>query len=335
MKPTITRWFGFAVLALLCLGTSAGFAQSITTAAITGKVTSATGEALPGANVIAVHTPSGTTYGTSSRNDGRFGLPGLRVGGPYTISATLSPTGVLSNYAITYNLRHHRHGHLFQNRYKSIVCDEDTYCQELVRYIHLNPLRANLVKDLEQLDRAVLLSNVLTVRSIRAEPAESMRAEMDELLRGNDDPVAITLPRWSDIWEALCAGRLAEARAGRFTEPANSVKSTQYEAALRVYYVAQMQSAFPDLFSDQDIWDEIRFWNAAKHAAPGDYPTNGIYPASVYSDASTFDAYYYDATYHYVSLVYTYWKKTGSLAGYTSYLGDIEPAINSIPVTNT
>ena len=45
----------------------------------------------------------------------------------------------LIGYAITYNRRHRRYGHLFQNRYKSIVCDEDSYFRELVRYIHLNP----------------------------------------------------------------------------------------------------------------------------------------------------------------------------------------------------
>ena len=45
-----------------------------------------------------------------------------------------------------YTRRHLRHGHLFQNRYKSIVCEEDGYFRQLVRYIHLNPLRAKLVK---------------------------------------------------------------------------------------------------------------------------------------------------------------------------------------------
>jgi putative transposase len=60
---------------------------------------------------------------------------------------------LLTGYAITYNIRHRRHGHLFQNRYKSIVCEEDTYFQELVRYIHLNPLRAKLVKNMSALDR--------------------------------------------------------------------------------------------------------------------------------------------------------------------------------------
>lgn len=59
----------------------------------------------------------------------------------------------LTGYAITYNAQHSRSGHLFQNRYKSIICEEDAYFQELVRYIHLNPLRAMLVKNLSGLDR--------------------------------------------------------------------------------------------------------------------------------------------------------------------------------------
>jgi REP element-mobilizing transposase RayT len=59
----------------------------------------------------------------------------------------------LSGYAISFNRRHQRHGHLFQNRYKSIICEEDPYFMELVRYIHLNPLRAKSVENLEKLDR--------------------------------------------------------------------------------------------------------------------------------------------------------------------------------------
>ena len=60
---------------------------------------------------------------------------------------------LLTGYAVRYNLRHHRSGHLFQNRYKSIVCEEDPYLLELVRYIHLNPLRAGIVKSIEELER--------------------------------------------------------------------------------------------------------------------------------------------------------------------------------------
>jgi REP element-mobilizing transposase RayT len=58
---------------------------------------------------------------------------------------------LLTGYAQQFNRRYRRHGHLFQNRYKSFLCQEDTYLLELVRYIHLNPLRAGIVKDLKAL----------------------------------------------------------------------------------------------------------------------------------------------------------------------------------------
>jgi len=73
---------------------------------------------------------------------------------------------LLTGYALWFNRRRCRYGHLFQNRYKSILCQEDVYLLELVRYIHLNPLRAKLVPDLKTLDRysysghGVLMANV-------------------------------------------------------------------------------------------------------------------------------------------------------------------------------
>jgi REP element-mobilizing transposase RayT len=60
---------------------------------------------------------------------------------------------LLTGYVVNFNKRHKRYGHLFQNRYKSIVCQEDVYLKELVRYIHLNLLRAGLVKDIKELNR--------------------------------------------------------------------------------------------------------------------------------------------------------------------------------------
>jgi REP element-mobilizing transposase RayT len=59
---------------------------------------------------------------------------------------------LLTGYAVSFNRRHHRSGHLFQNRYKSILCQEGPYFRELVRYIHLNPLRAKLVPELMVLE---------------------------------------------------------------------------------------------------------------------------------------------------------------------------------------
>jgi len=59
---------------------------------------------------------------------------------------------LMTGYAVTFNKKHKRAGHLFQNRYKSVVCEEEAYLLELIRYIYLNPLRAGLVKDLQELD---------------------------------------------------------------------------------------------------------------------------------------------------------------------------------------
>lgn len=59
---------------------------------------------------------------------------------------------LLTGYAVSFNRRHKRRGQLFQNRYKSIVCQEDAYLKELVRYIHLNPVRAGIVENLKGLN---------------------------------------------------------------------------------------------------------------------------------------------------------------------------------------
>ncbi len=85
MKKIITL-----TLALLLLGAYA-FAQGTTTSSMSGKVTEASGETLLGTNVVAIHVPSGTFYGTTTDIDGSFQLPNLRVGGPYSL--TVSYTG--------------------------------------------------------------------------------------------------------------------------------------------------------------------------------------------------------------------------------------------------
>jgi REP element-mobilizing transposase RayT len=60
---------------------------------------------------------------------------------------------LLTGHAVSFNRRHKRHGHLFQNRYKSILCQENPYLLELVRYIHLNPLRVGLVAEMQELGK--------------------------------------------------------------------------------------------------------------------------------------------------------------------------------------
>lgn len=76
---------------------------------------------------------------------------------------------LLTGYATGYNRRHKRHGHLFQNRYKSIVCEEEPYFLRLVSYIHLNPLRAGLVSSLEELERYPWSGHAVVMNRIRHE----------------------------------------------------------------------------------------------------------------------------------------------------------------------
>lgn len=72
----------------LVLSTGLALSQGVTTAGMSGKVTEANGQPLPGANVVATHLPSGTRYGSVSNLDGNFSIPGMRVGGPYRLSAS-------------------------------------------------------------------------------------------------------------------------------------------------------------------------------------------------------------------------------------------------------
>ena len=59
---------------------------------------------------------------------------------------------LLTGYAVYFNRRYRRHGPLFQNRFKSIICQEDMYFKELVRYIHLNPVRAKRIDNIRDLN---------------------------------------------------------------------------------------------------------------------------------------------------------------------------------------
>jgi len=78
------RIFFVMLLMLAALGTSA----QVTTGGLVGKIVDEKGEVLIGAAVKAIHTPTGTSYGTSTNVDGRFSISNMRVGGPYLVTIT-------------------------------------------------------------------------------------------------------------------------------------------------------------------------------------------------------------------------------------------------------
>ena len=85
---------GFAPLA---------YGQGVTTGNITGVVVDPQGAVVPGVTVVALHQPSGTTYEGVTRGDGRFFIPGMRVGGPYKVTAELTGFGaeVMDNVTVS------------------------------------------------------------------------------------------------------------------------------------------------------------------------------------------------------------------------------------------
>jgi REP element-mobilizing transposase RayT len=117
---------------------------------------------------------------------------------------------LLTSYAVYFNLRHSRSGHLFQNRYKSIVCQSDPYLLELIRYIHLNPFRAGLVRGMNELDsypwsgHAVIMGN-------QKLPEQTM----DEMLRYFSNRVGAARKRYREfIMDGISQGRRDELVGG-------------------------------------------------------------------------------------------------------------------------
>jgi hypothetical protein len=92
------------VALVMCVAAASAAAQGVTTGSIAGVVSDAQGAVVPGASVTAIHEPSGTSYEAVTQADGRFAILGMRVGGPYKVTAELAGFGVQSKDAITVNL---------------------------------------------------------------------------------------------------------------------------------------------------------------------------------------------------------------------------------------
>jgi REP element-mobilizing transposase RayT/lambda repressor-like predicted transcriptional regulator len=209
----------------------------------------------------------------------------LRTG---TASISTIMRRLLSGYALWYNRRHGRHGHLFQNRYKSILCQEEAYLLELVRYIHLNPLRARLVPDLETLDRypycghSVLMAKinkqwqdtdkVLNLFGHKAGPARRAYRTFVEKAIGEGKRTDLTgggLVRSAGGWAAVKALRGAKVFEksderilgdGDFVESvlaaANEAMERKYDLQSRGFTLAKVAARVAEVLGvkPQDIW---------------------------------------------------------------------------------
>ncbi len=110
---------------------------------------------------------------------------------------------LLTGYAVNYNRRHKRQGHLFQNRYKSILCQEDPYLLELVRYIHLNPIRAGIIMELDR-----LASYPYTGHSVILGKNRNDWQDTDKILRLFDENFLIARRRYIEFMrKGIAQGR--------------------------------------------------------------------------------------------------------------------------------
>ena len=88
----LVRSVSVVLLCALVLPRAVG-AQGVTTGVMSGVITNAQNQPVAGASVIAIHEPSGTVYEATSRADGRFSIPAMRVGGPYSVTVTFTGSG--------------------------------------------------------------------------------------------------------------------------------------------------------------------------------------------------------------------------------------------------
>lgn len=132
----------------------------------------------------------------------------------------------MTGYAVNFNARHRRAGHLFQNRYKSIICDVEEYLLELVPYIHLNPLRAKLVENLAELENYKWCGHPAIVKGV---PDGILDSEVLLEHFGGDEETAVRKYKElmeekvsdSDRIDLLGGGLLRSLRAGdkRLSDP--------------------------------------------------------------------------------------------------------------------
>jgi len=162
---------------------------------------------------------------------------------------------LLTGYAGAFNRRHRRVGHLFQNRYKSILVEEDPYLLELVRYIHLNPLRLNLVHDFGGLARYPW-SGHPALLGLVSRPWQAV----DEVLRQFSSSPGVARRRYRDFAAAGASqGRRPDLQGGGLVRSIGG-----WEKVLRLRRGREEWAADERILGGSEFVDEIRREMAAR-----------------------------------------------------------------------
>ncbi len=97
----------FIVCSLFLANALSVMGQGVTTAQVSGIVQDGNGNAIDGATVQAIHTPSGTIYNVYTRPDGRYNIPNMRIGGPYKVIFTYVGNKTVTQEGILLSLGQH------------------------------------------------------------------------------------------------------------------------------------------------------------------------------------------------------------------------------------
>jgi hypothetical protein len=130
---------------------------------------------------------------------------------------------LLTGYAQQFNRRYNRSGHLFQNRYKSFLCEEDPYLLELVRYIHLNPIRAGLVGDMAELENFRWCGHGVIMRRKKREWQDSLFV----LALFDEKPAIATKAYRSFVEEGIALGKRPDLVGGGLVRSAGGWAAVQ------------------------------------------------------------------------------------------------------------
>ena len=157
---------------------------------------------------------------------------------------------LLTGYAVFHNRRHRRCGHLFQNRYKSILCQEDAYLLELIRYIHLNPIRTRLVKDINALDRYPFSGHSVIMGKVKNDWQDT-----EWVLRFYDERIGVARRRYrAFVQKGVSQGRRDDLIGGGLIRSSGGWAAV---AAMRKYKI--FQKSDERILGDGDFVEQVLY----------------------------------------------------------------------------